>query len=495
MVSKENSLNRNSKQKLLIDSVSVHNDNIFTSWLSDVESEPQLSKIVNDSSLNFVSDSKSLLKELVSSASSNAFPNLDPKDIQPFFKLWHKILRDQTSKGITLKALGLSVFSLKKTLSTYMEKEVLDDKSQLVLKQLSRLLDFVGLFTFEIYSAEQENELDQQKNQIEYLQSNFVSSKSLVGNSDIMKHVYKMVGLILDNDITVILDGETGTGKDVIARLIHENSSRKKEPFVVVNCGAIPKDLVESELFGYSKGSFTGADSDKPGKFFLANNGTLFLDEIGELPLDVQVKLLRVLQNKEVESIGSTNKQSINIRVLAATHRNLKQMVQDGTFREDLYYRLFVFPIQIPALRERKDDILPLTHYFIEKYKRQFNLNVTGLSEDASSFLVNYQWPGNIRELENVIQKAIVLSRGGWITKDILSNSRVAGDSEPILLKKTCSSNLSKDETLRSLNDIEKDALKRTLFAMNGNIKKASDILGISRTTFYNKSKKYNISL
>ncbi|MBT6120089.1 sigma-54 factor interaction domain-containing protein, partial [bacterium] len=319
MVSKDSNLDRTKKQRLFTDNVSVHNENIFSTWLLDVESEPHLAKIVHDSSRNFVSDSKSLLQELVASASSYTFPELESKDIQPFFKLWHKILREQTSKGMTLKSLGLSIFSLKKTLSRYMENVSLDNRSRRFLNQLSQLLDFVGLFTFEVYSAEQEDEINQQNEQIEYLQSNFFSSHRLVGKSEAMKHVYKMVGLVLDNDITVILEGETGTGKEVIAQLIHENSIRKNKPFVVVNCGAIPKDLVESELFGYEKGSFTGAESDKPGKFLLANNGTLFLDEIGELPLDAQVKLLRVLQTKEVEGIGASTKQSINIRVLAAT--------------------------------------------------------------------------------------------------------------------------------------------------------------------------------
>jgi two-component system response regulator AtoC len=231
-----------------------------------------------------------------------------------------------------------------------------------------------------------------------------------------MQDIYTLVARIADNNATVLLSGESGTGKEVLARAIHQQSNRSQRPFVAVNCAAIPAELLESELFGHEKGAFTGAIATKVGKFELATGGSLFLDEIGHMRLDLQAKILRALQEREVERVGGTRTIKIDVRVIAATNRDLKKAIEDGTFREDLYYRLNVVPIVLPPLRQRREDIPLLVEHFIGKYNREFVRKVKGFSAGATAALYQYDWPGNVRELENVIERAVALAQSETIS-------------------------------------------------------------------------------
>jgi len=237
----------------------------------------------------------------------------------------------------------------------------------------------------------------------------------LIGHSKAMRQIYQLIEDISDSLATVLIYGETGTGKELVAQAIHQTSPRANGPFVKVNCGAIPETLLEAELFGYVKGAFTDAVTDKPGRFELAHGGTIFLDEIGEISPSVQVKLLRVLQEREFERLGGTKTIKVDVRIIAATNKDLRKAVREGHFREDLYYRLNVIPIYIPPLRERRDDIPLLVDYFVEKLRRQTGRPIDGVSPDAMCILLNHSWPGNIRELENALEYAFVVCKGGYI--------------------------------------------------------------------------------
>jgi transcriptional regulator with GAF, ATPase, and Fis domain len=238
----------------------------------------------------------------------------------------------------------------------------------------------------------------------------------IVGRSRALREVLQQVEMVAATDSTVLLLGETGTGKELIARAIHDRSRRKSRALVKVNCAAIPGGLLESELFGHERGAFTGAVSQKIGRFELADQGSLFLDEIGDIPLELQPKLLRVLQEREFERLGSTVTRRINVRVVAATHRSLEEMIHDGQFRSDLYYRLNVFPICVPALRERQEDIPLLVHHFVREFSRHMNKSVDAISAETMESLTQYSWPGNIRELQNVIERSVVLHQKGALT-------------------------------------------------------------------------------
>jgi DNA-binding NtrC family response regulator len=240
--------------------------------------------------------------------------------------------------------------------------------------------------------------------------------ENLVGRNSRMQEIYTLITRIADNNATVLLSGESGTGKEVLARAIHQQSNRSHHPIVAVNCAAIPSELLESELFGHEKGSFTGAIATKVGKFELATGGSLFLDEVGSMRLDLQAKILRALQEREIERVGGTRIIKIDVRVIAATNRDLKKAVEEGSFREDLYYRLNVVPITLPPLRQRRDDIPLLVEHFIAKYNREFNRKVKGFSAGATAALYQYDWPGNVRELENVIERAVALAQSETIS-------------------------------------------------------------------------------
>lgn len=249
-------------------------------------------------------------------------------------------------------------------------------------------------------------------------------ARTFLGNSGMSQKLLGQVAVVSKSDISVLLLGETGTGKELIAREIHLNSSRKNKPFIIVNCSALPENLVESELFGHEKGVFTGASTKRTGKFEQADGGTIFLDEIGELSMDMQVKFLRVLQEREIESIGGSVKK-INVRVIAATNRNLEEEIADGHFRIDLFYRLNVFPIKLPPLRERKEDILLLAMHFVQRYARESGKAITGIAEEALESLLQYQWPGNVRELENIIFRNVLLSEGPQIESFSLPHEKM----------------------------------------------------------------------
>ncbi len=231
-----------------------------------------------------------------------------------------------------------------------------------------------------------------------------------------MKKIVELAKKIAKTDVTVLLIGESGTGKEVIARFIHAHSNRARGNFVAVNCAAIPNNLLESEMFGYEKGAFSGAIRSHPGKFEQANHGTLLLDEISEMPLELQAKLLRVIQEKTIDRIGATKTTEVDVRIICTTNRDIETEVKEGKFREDLYYRINVFPIKIPPLRERKEEIPRLSRFFLDRFSRQFNKNIIGFTESALEMLKNYPWPGNVRELQNVIERAVVLAEGERIT-------------------------------------------------------------------------------
>ena len=332
------------------------------------------------------------------------------------------------------------------------------------------------------------------------------NQKGTVYKSAYMEHVFSLAKDVAESEATVLITGESGTGKEVLARFIHENSGHAKGPFVAVNCAAIPENLIESELFGYEKGAFTGAVNKKLGKFETADGGTILLDEIGEIPIHLQAKLLRVLQEKEVERLGALKPSKINTRVLATTNRNLKEMSQEGTFREDLYYRLNVISMELPPLRDRKEDVADLSAFFIKKYSEINKKAVKPLSDDALKALQSYDWPGNVRELEHTIERAVVLSKTNEITsKDLfLHGITIAGfkskpETENIVeekeeVKKTA--DIPSDESMggavgRTIADVEQELILKTLQDVAGNRTKAAEILGITVRTLRNKLNEY----
>jgi len=300
---------------------------------------------------------------------------------------------------------------------------------------------------------------------------------NIIGKSDCMQIIYDKLEVISVTDSNVLIEGETGTGKDLIARTIHYNSMRKDKPFVKINCAAIPENLLESELFGYKKGAFTGAVMDKMGKFEAADGGTIFLDEIGDMPLSLQAKILRVIEEREFERLGEVETRKVDVRVIAATNRPLKELVEQGKFRMDLYYRLNVVRIRLPALRERAEDIPLLLDHFIEVFNKKFNKKVKGVEQRVMDFLLDYSWPGNVRELENVIEHAMIHARGDLIRFDNLPDYLFEeGESGAV-----------------SLVDVEREHILRVLKSVNNNKTRASKILGISRSTLWRKLKELNI--
>lgn len=329
---------------------------------------------------------------------------------------------------------------------------------------------------FEYRSLRQEN------SQLKAALSETAETDQIIGKSKKMLQLLQRVEKVAASQASVLISGESGTGKEVIAKALHRGSDRSKEPFIAVNCAAIPKDLIESELFGHIKGSFTGAIKDRKGKFSLANGGTLFLDEIGELPIDLQPKLLRVLQEQQFEPVGGVSEQ-VDVRVLAATNRNLDEAMLSGEFREDLYYRLAVVPIEIPPLRERREDIPLLLDFFL--HKRQAGTAV-GFSEEVIAYLLKYNWPGNVRELENVVEQML-----------ILRNSDVMGltDLPERIGRPVISSNkvLNLPEEGYSLEALEQEAVEEALRRCDGNKSKAAAFLQIPRHTLLYRLEKYNI--
>jgi DNA-binding NtrC family response regulator len=315
-----------------------------------------------------------------------------------------------------------------------------------------------------------------------------------VGSSQKMKEVFNLIYRLCKVDTTVLIRGENGTGKELVARAIHFNSPRKSGPFTAINCGAIPENLMESELFGHEKGAFTGAVERKIGKFQIANNGTLFLDEIGELRPDMQVKLLRVLQEKKFTPVGSNREVKTNTRIIAATNRNLEKMMEDGSFREDLFYRLNVMPIFLPPLRERTDDIPALVPHFIKKFAKQHSSGITSISPEALEILKSYRWPGNIRELENVIERAFIVENSSQITAASLpENIRESGKDHAL---KSAPLGYSGPLDFDAFKDqMEKDFIVSALKANNGRINQTVAQANIPKNTLLRKIRKYGINV
>jgi two-component system, NtrC family, response regulator len=303
----------------------------------------------------------------------------------------------------------------------------------------------------------------------------------MVGTSKSIKDIFRFIERVAVSDISVLICGESGTGKEMVAHAIHLQSQRKNNPFVVVNCGAIPENLLESELFGHEKGSFTGAHAQKRGKFELAHTGTLFLDEIGELAAPLQVKLLRFLQDRKIERVGGTQPIDIDVRIIAATNRDLKKDMENHVFREDLYYRLKVVPLDMPPLRERKEDIIPLAQHFLKKFSKEHRKSPVTLSPEAEGALLMHPWPGNVRELENLISRSVVLS-----PRSVLKPSDLGFALDQI----------PTDVNLKfAKKAIEMDFVKKALSRNGGIVSRAARELGISRVNLYELIEKYNIRL
>lgn len=309
----------------------------------------------------------------------------------------------------------------------------------------------------------------------------------IIGKSRGIRDVLATIGIIADSRANVLITGESGTGKELVARAIHNASGRKNFPFVAINCAAIPGELIENELFGHEAGAYTGAVSKESGKVEVANQGTLFLDEIGEMPLSMQVKLMRFLQEKEFYRIGGTRPIKSDCRIIAATNRNLENDITGGRFREDFFYRLNVIPIHIPPLRERKDDIPLLSDYFLKKYAEENKKFIKGIDPLSQDVLINYNWPGNIRELENVIERAVVLCKSDTITLEDLPNKIVQRKSEDASMKGAV------DLSGLTLSDLEHAAVLNALETENWNQTKAANRLGITRRQLRTKMLKYKL--
>lgn len=334
-----------------------------------------------------------------------------------------------------------------------------------------------------IEKAMEKNQLQSEVNELRQIIQKQQAMPTLIGKSAAMQELKKEIARIAPLDCTVLIQGETGTGKEMVAKMLHKLSARANNRFYATNAGVFSAELLANELFGHEKGAFTGAQSTKEGIFEAASKGTLLLDEIGEMPINMQVQLLRVLQERTITRVGGTSDISIDVRVIAATHRNLEKLVEDNQFRQDLFYRLNVFTLRIPALRKRPDDIPLFCNFFIQKYSKNFNKDVTALSENAMLALMRHSYPGNVRELENIIERAVVLCDGGTIHLKHLPQEFSKGSEKS---RQVLASNVH-----RSLADVEKEHITQVLQSVDGSKAAAAKILGIDRATLWRKLKKY----
>jgi two-component system response regulator HydG len=353
---------------------------------------------------------------------------------------------------------------------------------------LTKPLDFEVL-KLSLERALEHTDLKQENKYLKDKLSANYELKNIIGRSRPMKELIDMLAMIAPSEATVLITGESGTGKELIAKSIHHNSSRKDHPLIIVNCTALTETLLESELFGHEKGAFTGADKRREGRFMQANRGTIFLDEIGETSSAMQAKLLRVIQEREIQRVGGEETLSVDVRILAATNRNLEEDVKSGKFREDLYYRLNVVMLNVPSLSDRQDDIPLLAQYFLEKYAEKNRKPVKGFSPLAMDMLLKYEWPGNVRELENTIERAVILLPGEHITeKELPSNI-----TEPYSEKRDWVEQPKELAANRPLEEIEKEAILATLEAAGGNKSETARRLGINRKTLHKKLKDYGV--
>ncbi|MFK5889196.1 MAG: sigma-54 dependent transcriptional regulator [Flavobacteriaceae bacterium] len=330
----------------------------------------------------------------------------------------------------------------------------------------------------ELNSIKKENKILREKVEKKYDFSRFI------GDEKTNQELFKLIKIVANTDTGVLITGETGTGKELLTNIIHFNSNRLNKPFIKVSCAVLSKEIFESELFGHVKGAFTGAEYDKVGRFELANEGTIYLDDIDDVPLDLQVKLLRVLEEREIERVGSTKAIPIDIRLIASTKRDLKELVDEGKFREDLYYRLKVFPIILAPLRERKKDIKHLINYFIDKYNY---INKITITPEARDILVNYSWPGNVRELKNLMERLILLATNGEITKELIPLSITQPQIKNLFAKS------SKKSLEQTIADVETSLIKNALIKANNNKTKAAKALDLPPSTLRTKMDKYGI--
>jgi Nif-specific regulatory protein len=361
------------------------------------------------------------------------------------------------------------------------EAYALDDGKRL----LSVIATMIASHVIKLETIRMENErLRDENRRLQGELKNKYTISNIIGSSNRMREVYQMVSQVCRSNATVLIRGESGTGKELVANSIHYNSQRASTPFIKVNCAALPSNLIESELFGHEKGAFTGAIKQKIGKFEMAHRGTIFLDEIGSINLDVQANLLRILQEKEFDRVGGQRTIKVDVRVIAATNKNLEQAVEDGTFRGDLYYRLNVFPIYMPPLRERKTDILLLADFFLEKYSKENHKDIRRFSTPAIDMLMQYHWPGNVRELENCIERAVLLCEEGVIHSYHLPPTLQTGQESgtlPALSLEEAVANLEKEMLI--------DALKNT----RGNITSAARILQTTVRKFAYKAQQHGV--
>jgi DNA-binding NtrC family response regulator len=347
----------------------------------------------------------------------------------------------------------------------------------------------IAPFDAEKLSADVRNAIEhKQQNEenitLRYALETMSGAASPIFRSAAMQQVVRTVERIAPNDVTVLITGESGTGKEVIADLIHNLSPRSKNKIIKINCAALPRELIESELFGHKKGAFTGAHTDRSGLFREAEGGTLFLDEISEMPVDTQSKLLRVLQEQEARAVGDTLSYKTNCRIIAATNRKPEDAIKDGKLREDLFYRISAISVYLPPLRERRDDIMPLANSFLQRFAAQAKRNLRGFQPDAVERLTAFDWPGNIRQLQNEIQRSVLLSEGDEVAAADLSITDV---------KMSASPNADSDTSFTLLEGVERNAIVQTLKETNGNKLETAKRLGIGRQTLYNKIKAYGI--
>src|SRR5689334_13302165 len=342
---------------------------------------------------------------------------------------------------------------------------------------------------------------DEERQTLRRAMSRSVERGSIIGRSDKMDSIFQLVEQVAPARSTVLITGESGTGKELIARAIHMNSPRATKPFVTVNSSNIPSELLESEMFGHTRGAFTGAVAAKKGLFEVADGGSIFLDEIGDIPPETQARLLRVLQEREFTPLGDTTPRKVDVRIVAATNIDLKEAVRQGSFREDLYYRLAVVPIELPPLRERREDILPLAQHFIRKYDEENARNVSEqLAPDVPALLEAYSWPGNVRELENTIERAVVIAPGNEITKECL-RTEISDPKSVVSGHHDGASNAAVGDIGRGINFYEEvrrfeiDLIRRALEQTGGHQSRAARLLGMNATTLNSKIKTYNINL
>ncbi|MEB3103859.1 sigma-54 interaction domain-containing protein, partial [Ferviditalea candida] len=404
------------------------------------------------------------------------------------------LLREVVEEGIVSRSVTLEVLTTKKPTTIVQSvrgKEVLvtgnpvfDEKGELI-NVVTNIRDISELNTLKQDLEKTKALTEKYYSELTMLRQKADESIGMVAHSAEMQQIVSLASRVAQVDSTLLILGESGVGKEVIARLIHEQGNRKKGPFIKVNCGAIPRELLESELFGYEAGAFTGANRrGKQGMFELANNGILFLDEVGELPLDLQVKLLHVLQDREVTRVGGTKSVQVNVRVISATNRDLNQMVKEGTFRQDLYYRLNIVPIRIPPLRERTADIIPLAYFFLHRMNQKYGMQKK-LSFDLLNNLKNYPWPGNIRELENFIERLIVITEEDEISYEHVPSEMFSREEQTLEI----------DRPLKQImRDVEREILSRSLKKYKTTRKTAS-ALGIDQSTLVRKIQRLNIKV